>query len=154
MVIASDFIALAGKIAGFGDVGARSAVSRAYYGAFHEAQSVLATFGCRPKSGESHGIVRQLLEYTGNPDAIIAGRFLGDLQSARVAADYDLSSRSMYTVKNAELYIGVANKIVGCLSMFASNNASRESRAAIFHAVKSALVKTNRDSLIPDGPPQ
>jgi len=47
----SDFIALAGKLAAgpaAGEATYRTAVSRAYYGAFHIARSFLAELGLQP----------------------------------------------------------------------------------------------------------
>jgi uncharacterized protein (UPF0332 family) len=93
-----DFIAFAGRIAAGAKGGAadfRSAVSRAYYGAYHLAVDFLISTGANPPA--DHGEIQRMLYRTGNANARMASRFLGDLQSHRVKADYHLHQKSVET---------------------------------------------------------
>jgi uncharacterized protein (UPF0332 family) len=88
---AADFIALSGKLVSMGTSGARSAVSRAYYGAFHLAQSVLidlASESCG--GGKAHNLVPLYIGSANHPDAMVAAYLLSDLHANRIKADYHL----------------------------------------------------------------
>jgi uncharacterized protein (UPF0332 family) len=70
----------------------RSAVSRAYYAAFHAARTVMEGCGFavpRAEGAHQHLILR--LQNCGHPDVEDAGRKLEELRRARNHADYDLS---------------------------------------------------------------
>ena len=88
---ATEFITLAGKLVAVGAAGARSAVSRAYYGSFHLALSVLsekASESCG--SGRAHNLVPLYLRSVDHPDAIAAADLLADLHADRIKSDYRL----------------------------------------------------------------
>ncbi|MBX9788753.1 MAG: hypothetical protein K2Y37_07535 [Pirellulales bacterium] len=88
---AADFITLSGKLVSMGKSGARSAVSRAYYGAFHVARAVLidlASESCG--SGKAHNLVPLYLGSANHPDASVAANLLSDLHANRIKADYSL----------------------------------------------------------------
>jgi uncharacterized protein (UPF0332 family) len=69
----------------------RSAVSRAYYGAFHEALALLHACGVwLPRTEQVHVKVGYCLLECGDPDAAKEGRQLDILRSKRKVADYDL----------------------------------------------------------------
>ncbi len=57
-----EFIAFAGKVATFDRAGARSAVSRAYYGAYHAALELLSELGCELSARASHEARLKLAE--------------------------------------------------------------------------------------------
>ena len=88
---ATEFITLSGKLVAMGAAGARTAVSRAYYGSFHLALAVLLE-----KAGEScgnsraHKLVTIYLRSVDQPDAIAAADLLADLYTDRIKADYRL----------------------------------------------------------------
>jgi len=68
----------------------RSAVSRAYYAAFHVARQLLASLGCRvPRVDRAHPYLWLRLSNAGDTAVMQAGRRLGDLRSDRNWADYD-----------------------------------------------------------------
>lgn len=80
----SEFVGLSGRIVSMGRAGARSAVSRAYYGAFHIAMRLLDELDrAPPRSGKAHNLVPQMLESAGHPDGRAAGTLLSDLHSDR-----------------------------------------------------------------------
>ena len=70
----------------------RSAVSRAYYGAFHCAQALFQEIGVpEPVSRENkHTFVQLALMNSGNPKAAKAGSLLGSLHEQRKIADYEM----------------------------------------------------------------
>lgn len=85
-----EFIALAGKLAtASGEATLRTAVSRAYYGAFHVVLAFLKELDC-PITND-HKAPAWLLVESGNLNAEQAGQLLNDLQKARVWADYKLN---------------------------------------------------------------
>jgi uncharacterized protein (UPF0332 family) len=90
----ADFIQLAGRLAARPNEHAaayRTAVSRAYYGAFHLAQSLLVRWGFTPsRLDNAHVFVQHLLIGSGHVDAASAGRLLENLHGNRLKADYDL----------------------------------------------------------------
>jgi uncharacterized protein (UPF0332 family) len=69
----------------------RSAVSRAYYAAFHAARALLHQCGFAvPKAEQAHAYLWLRLSNCGHPDLANAGAELNDLRSQRNWADYDL----------------------------------------------------------------
>lgn len=66
----------------------RTAIGRAYYGAFHLAKAYLDQLGVRTGT---HGKLPELLAVSGHADSILAGRYLSELYEARRKADYDLT---------------------------------------------------------------
>ena len=97
---AGEFITLSGKLAAMnlGAAGARSAVSRAYYGAFHLAKGVLDEFASAPpRNGNGHVLVPAFLESANHVDSTIAARLLQDLHTARIKVDYQLGDTRFET---------------------------------------------------------
>jgi hypothetical protein len=74
------------------DAKLRSAISRAYYGAFVEARNFIEDVdGVNvPKGGAAHGFVADYFEYgTANPTRVRIGINLGNLRTLRNLADYE-----------------------------------------------------------------
>jgi uncharacterized protein (UPF0332 family) len=86
-----DFLTLAETlVAGPTEAMWRSAVSRAYYAAFHVARQLLTQ--CRfkvPRGDRAHAYLWQRLHNSGHPDVARAGAELDTLRSERNRADYD-----------------------------------------------------------------
>lgn len=114
-----DFIAFSGKLAAmpsYGQAGARTATSRAYYGAFHLAVSVLEGVGClRPGSKPNHVLVPRFLGASSSEDAAMASRLLDSLYEDRRRADYDLGDAVAETQRFAQLNVEMARKIEASL---------------------------------------
>ncbi len=90
-----DYLRLASKLASASaddEAALRSAISRAYYGAFHLAIAYLESLGFQTTG---HGEPRYLLSASDNSDTIHAGTLLSDLQNARVRADYKFHDRTI-----------------------------------------------------------
>jgi uncharacterized protein (UPF0332 family) len=69
----------------------RSAVSRAYYAAFHVARRLLTEVGFRvPRGDRAHAYLWLRLSNCGEPQVKGAGRNLNYLRSFRNEADYDV----------------------------------------------------------------
>ena len=106
------FLTLSGKlVAGTqsGPAEYRTALSRAYYGAFHIAIVFLAELGITlPRD---HGEVCRCLYESGDPDCTEAGRKLSDLQSVRVRADYRLDDSTVERSLAARLGLENAHEI-------------------------------------------
>jgi uncharacterized protein (UPF0332 family) len=87
-----DFLTLAyGLAAGTTEAEWRSAVSRAYYAAFHAARQLLRDLGFRvPRGDQAHAYLWMRLSNCGDAGLVAAGQKLRDLRSDRNHADYDL----------------------------------------------------------------
>jgi uncharacterized protein (UPF0332 family) len=87
-----DFLPLAQRLAGGGtEPEWRTAVSRAYYAAFHGARQLLAGLGFRAPFGDrAHAYLWYRLANSGDASVQRAGNDLGELRRRRNQADYDL----------------------------------------------------------------
>jgi len=69
----------------------RSAISRAYYAAFHDGRSLMRELGFQvPRGDPSHAYLWLRLSNSGEPQVIGAGRELNMLRRDRNFADYDI----------------------------------------------------------------
>ena len=106
-----DFVGLAGWLAANSatvnaEARFRSAVSRAYYGAFLYSVRVLSEFGIAvPENHRGHDVAVKTLLDTGHPRAISAARLIGDLRSNRNGADYKLRDSKYRHQRNAMLAV-------------------------------------------------
>lgn len=92
-MIGREFLAVADALAaGPTEAEWRSAVSRAYYAAFHTAREFLTRLRFRVPAGEqAHAYLWLRLSNTGDPTSDTIGRLLRDLRGRRNIADYDLA---------------------------------------------------------------
>ena len=93
-----DFLDLAEHLLSHGTEAAlRTAVSRAYYGAFHRAVLLIREMGVAlPIGPESHQKVRFCLMEAGDASSLYAGDMLQSLRQDRNVADYDLIDNSTF----------------------------------------------------------
>ncbi len=111
---ASDYIDFAAKIAAtYSDAAScRSAISRAYYGAFHVARSLLERLGSRPpRNANAHVFMQHRLMNCGHARAVEAGQLLRDLYADRLNADYSLERRQVESVGYARADVVTARRI-------------------------------------------
>jgi uncharacterized protein (UPF0332 family) len=93
-----EFITLANTLAvapDSGPAGYRSAVSRAYYGAFLTARSLIQDeigIKCKIGSVSAHTVLQMFLQNCHVPEAIQVGIMLGNLHERRKHADYDMDN--------------------------------------------------------------
>jgi uncharacterized protein (UPF0332 family) len=111
-----EFIALAGRLTAATKAGPaeyRSAISRAYYGAYHAAVEFLKASGTVPP--RDHGEVQRLLARSGGANALAASHFLSDLQSRRVRADYQLdyaaAETAAYAIQSVEMASDIQSQL-------------------------------------------
>src|SRR5438477_566339 len=89
-----DFLPVARSLfAAGGEAEQRSAVSRAYYAAFHVVRGLLKGLGLVvPRADRAHEYLYRRLNNCGLGSAADAGRMLHALRSLRNKADYDVDS--------------------------------------------------------------
>jgi uncharacterized protein (UPF0332 family) len=135
MMDASAFVSLAGRLAATANADEavyRTAVSRAYYGAFHLAMSFLADLGfSAPRTANVHVFVQHHLNGSGQPAACTAASLLSDLHAARNRADYQLSHRTAGTQAIAKLCVETAHEIQTALRECARSPANEQVRTGI-----------------------
>lgn len=125
--------------AGLREADWRSAISRAYYAAFHKARKLLRQGGFAVPHGEqTHAYLWFRLSNAGHPDVMRAGTKLGHLRTARNRADYDMD----FPVAQAAAFdhVQVATDIIQLLG-----DLSKE--AAILARVLDAIKLYERDVL-------
>lgn len=114
-----EFLSFAGRVAALGSAGARSAVSRAYYGAFHFAREALGELGVTiARNGTSHAVLPQYLQSTNNANAKNAAILLSHLHFSRNKCDYNLDDASLDQFNSAQLKVESAHEIVRLLSVY------------------------------------
>lgn len=114
-----EFIEIAGKIAATGRNAAsiRTAISRAYYGAFHLAKAFLDVIGVQPpKNANTHAFVRMRFMNCGQENGELVGLLLRDLYADRLAADYDLLNKKVESIGCARTRVEIASQIQSALS--------------------------------------
>lgn len=107
-----DFLTLAQRLlADSSEAGWRSAVSRAYYAAFHCARELLENLGFTvPRGDRAHGYLWLRLSNCGDPQLQNAGGALNTLRQDRNRADYDL--HRPLTQANAVRCVRAAEQII------------------------------------------
>ena len=128
-----DFINLAGKLATSTDEASlRSAVNRAYYGAFHLALAFLEDIErAVPRNANAHVQVARKLQSAGQADAYLAGSLLGDLHTERIKADYRLDHKQIGTSAFARICVETASEIQAALTRCRAEPARSEIKARI-----------------------
>jgi uncharacterized protein (UPF0332 family) len=110
----ADFLDCADRLAnGTFESDLRTAVSRAYYGAFHEVLSLLREQGIRlPKTEQVHIKSMYCLQDCGDLVAQDVAELLEYLRSQRRLADYELNSTQFNQPNTARSEIAQARRIV------------------------------------------
>lgn len=111
-----EFLSFAGRVATLGSAGARSAVSRAYYGAFHFARETLGELEVKvARNGTSHAILPQYLQSTNSTTAKDAAILLSHLHYSRNKCDYDLDDTALDQFSSAQLRSSRPMRSFACL---------------------------------------
>lgn len=121
MIDSTDLLDFASKLAvnpaaGNTEVRHRSAVSKAYFAAFHAALEFLSEFGVNiPKNHLGHNLAYTTLSATDVDDAMSAAQTMNDLRGRRNQADYDLDvprvCQSMNNQRNVMLLVQDAGEV-------------------------------------------
>jgi uncharacterized protein (UPF0332 family) len=95
----------------------RSAVSRAYYAAFHATRDFFEACGVRlsTHSPDAHTKLAQCMENTNVPDMVKLGRRLASLRADRNTADYRMQDTIFEKAANSNLRVRIAADIVASL---------------------------------------
>lgn len=128
----------------------RTAVSRAYYGAFHVARRFLADCGLNFPQKEMYGAeihtkVRYCLGESGSANAVHAGKRLLTLRNQRNAADYDLDSTLFDTVAMVLQMVRMAPEIVDAIEQCRREPDSPQTRDRIRTYARDVLRVTVRE---------
>jgi uncharacterized protein (UPF0332 family) len=116
-----DFRELADRLAGGASPAEyRSAISRAYYAAFHVGIETLHALGFRVSRGAAgHGEVARCFDNCANQEAVNAARSLSNLHTLRIRADYQLdrldvesAAVAVKAVKQAQSVIDAFDRIL------------------------------------------
>lgn len=143
-----DFISVALRLANSKcEADRRTAVSRAYYGAFHIARRFLVKSGLCFSQKETYGAeihrkVQYCLAESGNGEAVKASSHLQLLRERRNEADYDLESAEFDTTASALALVRVATQIVDIIQRCQSEPSASEIRAKIRAYARDVLRMT------------
>lgn len=113
----ADFISLALRLSSsVQESELRTAISRAYYGAFHAARMLVEECGVRfPRKellgADIHRKVRFCLAHAGDDDVVLIVNRLDSLRERRNEADYDLTSDKFSTAHSNNLKTNVRNAV-------------------------------------------
>ena len=129
---AEDFIRLAGNLAARPNADpavCRTAISRAYYGAYHVARHILRQAGF---DVSDHGQVRFCLFESGQPAGVELARDLGLLQNVRIKADYELQDADSESAVTTRLAVERAHRVI--------SNAALLTAASVLPDVKTGVA--------------
>jgi len=134
-----DFLVLAARLAGgAAEADWRTAVSRAYYAAFHVARTLLSDLRFTvPRADRAHQYLVFRLGNSGEPAVEQAGRDLETLRRVRNRADYD--EAPAFTQPQASAAVHVADGIIQAL------DAARQGPART--RITDAMIVYERDVL-------
>jgi len=113
-----EFITLARTLADSetsGPAGYRSAVSRAYYGAFLSVQAMIEidlALPCKLGTLSEHAVVQRFLLNCQVPEAAELGRLLGNLHEFRKDADYQMADTTYEDRGESRLCVDRADEIM------------------------------------------
>ena len=122
----------------------RSAVSRAYYAAFHVARKLLVDMGFQISKGpRAHGDVCKYLGNAGNPSVEHAGYNIGDLKGWRNQADYDLDLVEYENSGSVKKIVSITEQIIEDLEQCCNGS----DRDQIKSEISSYITKMRGDTV-------
>jgi uncharacterized protein (UPF0332 family) len=141
---AEDFIAFAETVLPSQPQGAacRSVISRAYYGAFHLASSLLADQGIA--TDHNHGHLQHDFLYSAHAVSCEIGVLLQELHSTRVEADYRLRNRRTEDPAIANEALESAKRVLANTMQLRGMFQDPVVRRAFIDAVAAYRKKVNR----------
>lgn len=122
MISGEQFISLAGKLASGAkpdEALCRTAISRAYYGAFHLASQMLTSLNVPYE--RNHGELHRCLAECGHAEVAESGRILIELHRLRVKADYKLDDAIVSDPQVARDSVEMAADIRSALAALDAN---------------------------------
>ncbi|HVC94954.1 MAG TPA: HEPN domain-containing protein [Pirellulales bacterium] len=99
----------------------RSAVSRAYYGAFHAARRFLQDCGVQVPKSDVHDKLRWCLQESGSSELETCSRRLDTLRAERNKADYDLGDPKFKKLSPTRLQVRESRVIVATINSMSAD---------------------------------
>ncbi len=144
-----EFLSFAKNIApSHGAPGRRSAVSRAYYSAFHFTLALLAELGCTFERNRNHGKVIEILNQVQHEGAKKASGSLTTLQGNRVKADYNLQDAKAESDRFSSLSIDIAADIRSSLQTVFEACKDGARKSALTDHLRNHLTVTNQKEFL------
>jgi uncharacterized protein (UPF0332 family) len=142
-----DFLTLANRLAsGPGEAERRSAISRAYYAAFHTATDFIESCGVKlPHSAAAHDKVAHCMQNCESNDLALAGIKLNSLRKTRNLADYQLADNQFTTTKAALPFLLIAGEILDAISKASAQPLETRRRIRAYARDIIALPVTGED---------
>jgi hypothetical protein len=136
----NEFLDLAVRLSnGAGEAERRSAISRAYYGAFHAGRLLIeACDVVVPQSAEGHRVVIWCLQNSHDAELETAGRKLDSLRTIRNQADYRLDQRDFADANFIQVQMRRARDIADAVRV--ANAKIDAIRAAVRDYAKAAKL--------------
>jgi uncharacterized protein (UPF0332 family) len=130
-----DFLSLADRLsADSSQACQRSALSRAYYAAFHAAKELIESCGLRfPSTNEAHAKLPMCLAQSGDHELKVVEVKLRSLRQHRNGADYELDNPRYAQPKFVALQLQIAHQIASAVQ-------AAEARKAVFCPVVAAYA--------------
>jgi len=129
-----DFVVLAEQLVVARMAGAvqfRTAIGRAYDGAFNFGSQVLDQLGFPPaENAQGHNQTVRLFQQSGDPMLEATAGLLGDLHTFRLKADYQLKRTDVEKMKVAQAAVESADSIFDDLNAFLGDPARRSAVTA------------------------
>jgi uncharacterized protein (UPF0332 family) len=111
----------------------RSAISRAYYAAFHLGLNNLKEMGFPiVQNQQAHGEVYRHLNNSRDRELVIAASMMNDLRTKRNHADYELDRLDVEEKKNAKMLVRQAARLIEAIE----RRCNSESRSQIIDAIQ------------------
>lgn len=142
----SDFIDFAGQLSVAEPslpAPTRSAVSRAYYGAFHLAKDFLIEIdnSFRARTGENeHQFIQRHYQHCGVEPVATLGQLLSNLHESRKVADYRLDKDSAESKENARFCVKRADNIRTEISNIRNDTALQDK---VVHGIQAYRKRLN-----------
>jgi uncharacterized protein (UPF0332 family) len=139
----NDFLVYAGKVVALHreEAAARTAISRAYYGAFHATIELLREL--QVAIDFNHGHVWQDLQNSNDTTAQEIGRRLQELHANRVTADYRIHDQFV-EVRLAMSCVEIGQRIVTSLGKLKETLASAGSQQSFIASITAFRAKLGR----------
>lgn len=128
------FLYLAQRLVGHGahPVEFRSAISRAYYAAFHSGLKLLREMGFSiSDNATAHEEVYRHFNNSGDNELAKAATKLNDLRTTRNHADYDLNRTDVEKKENAKMSVHLADRLIETIERRCNSEKRSEIRVAI-----------------------
>lgn len=118
-----------------GAAGLRSATSRAYYGAYLSAKSLIEgkdiAIPCKSKDLSEHAVVQRFLMGCKVTDAMKLGQKLSNLHEQRKNADYEMAMMECEDQGISQANVGIADTIMDLLQQCSPVAIKQQIRAGI-----------------------